>query len=118
MRLVIAIVACLASACSTATAVSTVFLPLEGPRAAVAPSRVELVFSGHVDRPYREVGLANINVGPATLGFTSVPPPTQTELLGTLRTIAASHGCDALLVNPTAYTKYQSITSAVCIAYR
>jgi hypothetical protein len=32
--------------------------------------------------------------------------------------IAASKGCDALLVNPAAYTRSQTITSAVCIAYR
>ena len=118
MRFTIAIVACLASACSTATAVTTNFTPLEGPHPAIAPNQVELVFTGHVDRPYREVGLATLSVGPTVLGTTSVPAPTQTELLGKLRTIAASHGCDALLVNPVAYTRLQAITSAVCIAYR
>jgi hypothetical protein len=118
MRLVIAIVAALASACSTATAVSTEFMPLEAPRPAIAPGQVQLVFSGHVDRPYREVGVATLTVGPTMLAATSVPPPTQPELLGKLRAIAASKGCDALLVSPAAYTKYQTITSAVCIAYR
>jgi hypothetical protein len=118
MRLVIALAACLASACATATAVNLEFMPLEAARPAIAPGQVQLVFSGHVDRPYREVGVATLTVGPATLAMTSVPPPTQTELLGKLRAIAASNGCDALLVNPAAYTRYQAITSAVCIAYR
>ncbi|HEY1551432.1 MAG TPA: hypothetical protein VGG28_26565 [Kofleriaceae bacterium] len=117
MRHVI-IIACLASGCATATKVTTEFMPLEAPKPAIAPGEVQLVFSGHVDRPYRELGVETLTVGPTEFVAVGAPPPTQPELIGKLRALAASKGCDALLVNPAAYTRYQTITSAVCIAYR
>lgn len=117
MRFVIACL-CFASACASETVVDLEFMPLEASRPAIAPGQVELVFSGHVDRPYREVGVATLTVGPRTLSTVEVPPPTQTELFAKLRALGASKGCDALMVNPTAYTRAQTITSAVCIAYR
>ena len=115
MRSILAI-AVLASGC-LATSVDTGFTRLQSRRAAIAPDRVELVFSGHVDRPYVELGLTKLTMA-TQLAFVPEPSPTQGEVIGKLRALGASNGCDALLVNPTAYDRSMQIVSAVCIAYR
>jgi hypothetical protein len=118
MRISLLAVTCVA-ACGTTTSVSTGFVALRAPRPAIAANRVELVFSGRVDRPYVELGVAAIAIGPGVISFGSpVPPPTPSAVLDTLRALGASNGCDALLVNPTAFAGAAQHVSATCIAYR
>ncbi len=104
--------------CGTTTMVSSGFMPTQAPRAAVAPDHVQLVFSGHVDQPYRELGVANVVVGPTMITFTSTPPPKPGYALDEVRALGAKHGCDAMLVSPTAFAMHAAHTTAVCIAYQ
>jgi hypothetical protein len=118
MRLIITIAASVSLLGCTTTLFSSGFMPTQAARAAVPPDHVQLVFSGHVDKPYRELGVANIVVGPRMVTWTSSPPPKPGAVTDELRAIGARNGCDAMLVSPTTFSTYSAHTTAVCIVYQ
>jgi hypothetical protein len=93
------------------------------PAAAPATSKqVELVFS-HPNKPYREMGVAVAELSNC-IGCESPPRcsppaanPDYAAMLAELRCVGALHGCDAILVNPTAYARSDVIVSGTCVRY-
>jgi len=111
MRMVIVLASAGLLACTPVQLVTS-FTPTHAVQPPIAVDRVELVFGGHVTRPYRELGVAALD---AIAG--RPPAPTYPELLAKLREVGAHNGCDALLVNPLAFAARMTELTATCVAY-
>jgi hypothetical protein len=104
-RVVSGLLVALATACGAGNE----YIALAPSRPAQPAERVALVFSGHVDRPYVELGMV--------VRSHSKTRESLTALFTEVRQAAAAQGCDAVLMNTPQWTQYW-IVSGTCVAYQ